>query len=183
MNRRVLAATGMLVLAASFTVASGETNTGSGASGSGAAATDSNAQASTPAAAAMPGYNQPVRDGKFEFVVKSLKCGAPKVGGQYLEAKAQGQFCLATISVKNIGTEAQTFDASSQEAKNGEITYKADSMASIYANKDPNTFLNQINPGNSVTAVVVFDIPKTGKIESLLLHDSPFSDGVAVKVA
>ena len=32
------------------------------------------------------------------------------------------------------------------------------------ANTNTQTFLEQINPGNAVTGVIVFDIPKDGKI-------------------
>src|SRR5262245_21771627 len=46
---------------------------------------------------------QPVRDGKFEFTVQSVKCGVSQVGEDPLTKTAQGQFCLVTISVKNIG--------------------------------------------------------------------------------
>lgn len=127
---------------------------------------------------------QPARDGKFEFTVKSTKCGVAKVGTDLLGAKAQGQFCLVTINVKNIGKEAQMFDGSSQKAYAADGTeYSADSGAAIYANKNAETFLNDINPGNQVTGVVVFDIPKNVKLTKLELHDSPFSGGVAVTLS
>ncbi len=197
MNRRALAATVMLVAAASFTIASGSSSSsGSGASGSSSESSETENSEAAPSeeasgeasesgsgAAPASGLNQAVRDGKFEFTVKKVKCGVKSVGGDFLETKAQGQFCLVTMKIKNIGTEAQTFDASSQEAKNGEVTYKADGTASLYANEDPNTFLNEINPGNSVTAIVVFDIPKNGKLQTLVLHDSPFSGGVEIKAS
>ncbi|MFJ2085616.1 DUF4352 domain-containing protein [Micromonospora chokoriensis] len=124
---------------------------------------------------------EPARDGKFEFTVKSSKCGVAKVGSAPLEQKAQGQFCLVTVNVKNIGKEAQMFDGSSQKAYAADGTeYSADSGAAIYANKNAETFLNDINPGNQVTGVVVFDIPKNVKLTKLELHDSPFSGGVDV---
>lgn len=44
------------------------------------------------------------------------------------------------------------------------------------------TLLNDINPGNQVTGVVVFDIPKNVKLTRLELHDSPFSGGVPVSL-
>jgi hypothetical protein len=126
-------------------------------------------------------FNEPVRDGKFEFVVKSLTCGKAKEGDEVLNKTAQGQYCEVALSVKNIGTEAQIFDGSSQKAKgaNG-ATYENDGEAEIYANSDNDTFLNKINPGNQATGTVIFDIPKDGKIVSLELHDSPFSGGVTV---
>ncbi|MFI6332468.1 DUF4352 domain-containing protein [Micromonospora chersina] len=127
---------------------------------------------------------QPARDGKFEFTVKSSKCGVAKIGTDMLGAKAQGQFCLVTVNVKNIGKESQMFDGSSQKAYAANGTeYSADGGAAIYANKNAETFLNDINPGNQVTGVVVFDIPKNVKLAKLELHDSPFSGGVTVSLA
>ncbi|MCW3843996.1 DUF4352 domain-containing protein [Micromonospora yasonensis] len=126
---------------------------------------------------------QPARDGKFEFTVKSSKCGVSKIGTDLIGAKAQGQFCLVTLNVKNIGKESQMFDGSSQKAYAANGTeYSADSGAAIYANKNAETFLNGINPGNQVTGVVVFDIPKNVKLAKLELHDSPFSGGVTVSL-
>ncbi|MFJ8582241.1 DUF4352 domain-containing protein [Micromonospora sp. NPDC093277] len=127
---------------------------------------------------------QPARDGKFEFTVKSSKCSVAKVGSDLLGAQAQGQFCLVTINVKNIGKESQMFDGSSQKAYAADGTeYSADGNAALYANKNAETFLNDINPGNQVTGVVVFDIPKKVKLAKLELHDSPFSGGVTVSLA
>jgi hypothetical protein len=127
---------------------------------------------------------QPARDGKFEFTVKSSKCGVAKVGSSMLGDKAQGQFCLITINVKNIGKESQMFDGSSQKAYAANGTeYSSDSGAAIYANENAETFLNDINPGNQVTGVVVFDIPKNVKLTKLELHDSAFSGGVTVALS
>lgn len=124
---------------------------------------------------------EPARDGKFEFTVKSTKCGVSKVGNNLLGATAQGQFCLITINVKNIGKEAQLFDGGNQKAYAADgAEYSADGQAAIYANKNAETFLNEINPGNQVTGVVVFDIPKKVKLTKLELHDSLFSGGVTV---
>jgi len=128
-----------------------------------------------------PGIGSPVRDGQFEFVVKSQKCGVAQVGGEFLNKTAQGQFCLVTMVVKNIGDEPRTFDDSNQVGYNAAgAKYSADGAASLYANENNETFLNEINPGNQVTGTVVFDIPKGGKIARLELHDSPFSGGVEV---
>ncbi|MGC4805060.1 DUF4352 domain-containing protein [Micromonospora sp. DT233] len=126
---------------------------------------------------------QPARDGKFEFTVKSSKCGVAKVGTSMLGDKAQGQFCLITINVKNIGKEPQTLDGSSQKAFTADGTeYSSDSEAGLYANDDQSTFFEEINPGNQVTGVFVFDIPKKVKLTKLELHDSMFSGGVTVSL-
>ncbi|BCL12393.1 hypothetical protein GCM10017556_01320 [Micromonospora sagamiensis] len=154
------------------------------AMGCGAGATDSADSAGGTGEdkkATVAKVGQPARDGKFEFTVKSSKCGVAKIGTDLLGQKAQGQFCLITVNVKNIGKEAQMFDGSSQKAYAADGTeYSADSGAAMYANKNAETFLNDINPGNQVTGVVVFDIPKNVKLTKLELHDSPFSGGVDV---
>ncbi|MFI5488958.1 DUF4352 domain-containing protein [Micromonospora echinaurantiaca] len=127
---------------------------------------------------------QAARDGKFEFTVKSAKCGVAKVGSDLLGDKAQGQFCLVTVNVKNIGKEPQTLIDSSQKAYAADGTeYSTDSEAAIYANKDQQTLFAEINPGNQVTGVLVFDIPKKAKLAKLELHDSPFSGGVEVALS
>ncbi|SCG53827.1 protein of unknown function [Micromonospora echinaurantiaca] len=157
---------------------SGATDTAS-SSGSGEGAAKGEEKAAKTAK-----IGQPARDGKFEFTVKSSKCGVAKVGTDLLGEKAQGQFCLITINVKNIGKEAQMFDGSSQKAYAADGTeYSSDTGAAIYANKNAETFLNDINPGNQVTGVVVFDIPKKAKLAKLELHDSPFSGGVEVALS
>lgn len=129
------------------------------------------------------GLNQPARDGKFEFTVTKVECGKAELGTGSTAKKAQGQYCLVTMTVKNIGDEARTFDAGSQKAHGaGEIKYEADGGATIWLD-DANSFLVDINPGNSVTGQVAFDIPKDAKILKLELHDSMFSGGVMVAVA
>jgi hypothetical protein len=126
---------------------------------------------------------QPVRDGKFEFVVQKIRCGVDKVGNQYLNEKAQGQFCLVTLTVRNIGNEPQTFSDFDQLAYDSKAReYKPDTEAGIYANEDTNVWLNEINPGNKITGVLVFDIPGGTKLTILELHDSGFSGGVEVSL-
>jgi len=124
------------------------------------------------------------RDGKFEFTITSFACGKTSVGtNPYLTKEAQGQFCLLDVSVKNIGTEAQIFDSSSQYLfDTGGSKLSADGSASLYANPEGSTFLNQINPGSSVSGTVVFDVAKGITPVSAELHDSAFSGGVKVNL-
>jgi hypothetical protein len=134
--------------------------------------------------AAGPGLGDKVRDGKFEFTVTKVDCSKARVGGQYLDKKAQGTFCQVSLTVKNIGDEAQTFTGSSQKAMDAKGTeFSNDSEAEIYANQDNSTFLNEINPGNQSKGLVIFDVPKGTKLTRLELHDSPFSGGVTVSLS
>lgn len=128
----------------------------------------------------LPGLNDKVRDGKFEFVVKGIQCGQTKVGNEYLNEKAQGEFCFVKMSVKNIGDEAQMFNGSAQYAYDAKgHKFENDTKAEIMLEEN-STFLEDINPGNKVTGTVIFDVPKKTKITKLELHDSMFSGGVEV---
>ena len=97
-----------------------------------------------------------------------------------LGEKAQGQFVLVHVTVANIGTESQLLTDSAQtlfDAKGRK--FSADTTAAIYI-KDNDVFLNEINPGNTVQGVLVFDMPKDAAPASIELHDSAFSGGVSV---
>jgi hypothetical protein len=136
-----------------------------------------------PRAAATPTFNEPVRDGKFEFVVSAVTCGHRELVNGILRAKPQGQFCVVDLRVANIGTEARRFADGSQKAYGPDgVQYAADTGAGVVVNGNGNAVWNVVNPGNSVVAKVVFDIPPTATIETLELHDSPLSAGVTVDV-
>ena len=119
---------------------------------------------------------QPVRDGKFEFTVEKVKCGVTKVGDSLLNDKAQGQFCLVTLKVRNTGSEAQTLDDSSQYAfGTSGAKYDSDTAAGIDANNGTATFLNDINPGNSVPAssCTTSPRPRTSRSSNSTTRRSP----------
>jgi hydrogenase maturation factor len=121
-----------------------------------------------------------VRDGTFEFTVTSVEAGVTRVGSDLIGQDAQGQYVLVHLTVANIGTEAQYFSDSSQKAFDAQDRqFSADSAAGVYLDGN-NTLLNQINPGNTVTGTVVYDVPADAKLTRLELHDSPFSGGVEV---
>ena len=143
-------------------------------------APDSVKPAQKPADAAGPGVGDPARDGKFEFVVQTVTCGKASVGSGFLVQEAQGTFCLIKVQVKNIGDEARTFTGANQKAFAGKVEYSNDTGAELAANEQAATFLEEINPGNSVAATLVFDVPKGTKLTAIELHDSAFSGGVTV---
>lgn len=125
-----------------------------------------------------------VRDGKFEFVVKSLECGKTSVGtNQYLTKAPQGQFCLLNLTVKNIGNEAQSLLSSNQYLFNDAgQKYSADDTATMYNSPNGSSWYNDINPGNSVEGAIVFDVPKDVVPTVAQLHDSAFSSGIKVNL-
>lgn len=135
----------------------------------------------TPPAADEPGVGDPVRDGQFEFTVQRVKCGAKRVGGQFGE-DAQGKFCFVYMTVKNIGDQSQAFSGDEQLMFDEEgREFSADTEAQFYLD-DGNAIYEEINPGNKVEGIVVFDIPKDARPARLELHDSIFSGGVDVLI-
>lgn len=181
-RHKILTGVGVFILLFSILGASGsESNTNT--NNNSAAETTKPAETANKVETASVG--QAVRDGKFEFKVNSLKCGETSVGGEYLNEKAQGQFCRLNLSIENIGNEPQSLLSSDQKLiDNKEREFRADDTATIYAASDTgaNTWYEQINPGNSVKGDILFDVPKGVKITTVELHDSSFSNGVKVSL-
>ena len=123
-------------------------------------------------------------DGKFAFTVNSVKCGETSIGDQYLNKAAQGQFCRLNITARNIGNEAQTLDTTTQYLYNAQgQKYSSDTTATLYAEpSSSSSWYTDVNPGNTVTGDILFDIPKTATPTTAILHDSAFSGGVKVSL-
>jgi hypothetical protein len=131
-----------------------------------------------------PGLNSPVRDGKFEFTVKSVECGEDKIGSGFMAEKAQGQFCIAKVRVSNIGDESQMFDGTSQYLYDQDGREFTASTEAAFVLPESQSFLEDINPGNTVSGKVIWDVPASGfKATELELHDSMLSEGVEVSLS
>ena len=124
-----------------------------------------------------------VRDGKFQFTITKVT-HARRVGGAYLNKTAQGRYTIVSVRVTNIGSQTQTLDDSSQYAFDASgRKFTADSTADIYmASGQHSTWLQDINPGNTVTGKIAFDMPRGDKAVKVEVHDSAFSDGVTVRL-
>jgi hypothetical protein len=55
-----------------------------------------------------------VRDDSYQFTVTNVRCRVSRVGSQYLGEKAQGQFCLVKLRVKNVGDDPIYFSDENQ---------------------------------------------------------------------
>jgi hypothetical protein len=123
-----------------------------------------------------------VRDGRLEFVVRSVQCGVGQIGPDYADERAHGQFCLVSLTVKNIGDQPRTLPDAAQKGfgTNG-ARYGASTSAALYTNdSEAQTWLTAINPGGELTGTIVYDLPRGIELARLELHDSPSSAGVTV---
>jgi hypothetical protein len=163
---------------------SGLTGTEGGQSSPGPATSDEpEAEPKSEDVRKVAGLGDPVRDGKLEFTVTKIETGVAEIGDEYFGKKAQGQFLLVHVKVENIGDEAQTFFGENITALDADDReFSADTEAVIYLDES-NSFINEINPGNTAEGIVVFDVSKDTKITALELHDSFFSGGVTVEVS
>ncbi len=158
------------------------------AAGGGSKSTKSSTSSDTSkptAAATTAKIGEEADDGKFAFTVTGIKCGEPTVtdSSGYLTKTAQGQYCLLTLSVKNIGDKQQLFSESDQKLLNATSQqYSPDSTATLYNSSNSDVFLSQINPGNTVSGVLVYDIPAGQTPVTAELHDSSLSNGVKVNL-
>jgi hypothetical protein len=161
---------------------SSKSDTSGGSSASASQGSSSSEGAKPPS---TPGLNQPADDGKFRFVATTFTCGQTYLvnDNEFENATAQGQWCLLSLSYSNIGTEAQTFETSSQYVYDASgKQYSADTNGTIAANPSSSQCVTyqQINPGVSSSCAVAFDIPKGVVATYAMLHDSSVSDGVKV---
>lgn len=127
------------------------------------------------------GIGRQYRDGKFAFTVTKIKRGVRRVGNEYFGETAQGEYTLVHVTVRNIGDEARMFDSHNQtliDTRGRE--FEADGEATIAMGRESNAFLEDINPGNSVKGILVFDAPRGTEFRAIELHDSMFSGGVTV---
>lgn len=135
---------------------------------------------SNPGATASLG--QPVRDGKFEFTVKGVECGVESIGEGALAQQAQGQFCLLDLTITNTGDKAQTMFGNNQKLLDAAgKEYSADTSATMFTD-DSKAVFSEINPGNTVSGKIAFDVPQGVTPVAAVLHDSMFSNGVKVNL-
>jgi hypothetical protein len=142
----------------------------------------------TSTASTTPKLNQPANDGKFSFTITSFNCGETQItqpDDPDFTSQAQGQFCIMNLTVKNIGSVAQSFDASSQylyDSSNKQYSYSSDGTNTANpTSSDFGVYVN-VNPGVTISGIEVFDIPKGVVPVTATLHDSGASNGVKVNL-
>jgi hypothetical protein len=146
-----------------------------------ASALDDRERAGQQERTATPALGDRARDGQFQFVVHSSRCGVASVGQGLGRQTASGQFCLLGIEVVNAGAEGRSFEAGHQylldaagrrHSVNGAATWAYDGSARLIN--------RQLNPGQRIEGTLVYDVAEGVEPVQAELHDSPFSGGVKV---
>ncbi|MFC6705213.1 DUF4352 domain-containing protein [Flexivirga alba] len=130
-----------------------------------------------------PGIGTPVKSGDLQFTVTKVVRDQTQVGQQYLTQKAQGRYTLVYVTVRNVGKESETLDDSEQKIKDADSkTYETDSMAEL-SMKNNDVWLQQINPGNAVDGILVYDMPAGVKATAIDFSGGFFEDAKTVQLS
>ncbi|WP_433624290.1 protein kinase domain-containing protein [Nocardia sp. CA-120079] len=173
----------MLAAGCAALIAFGNTGSGGGtrtADPSAAVRDGDTAQSAEPPAPVAAGLNSPVRDGKFEFVVTSVDSGVPRIGLQ----NASGSYSVVTVEVRNISDEAKWFlpvgqrlvDTHGRQVDHNAIATMWQTTQRRYG------YSFELQPGQSATTQLVFDIAQDATPSRLELHDFMLSNGATVEL-
>lgn len=106
-----------------------------------------------------PGIGDTVTTDGFEITVVSVETGVASVGNEFLNEDAQGAFTLVSVTVKNTGNSAETVFSASFTLRDAQAReFDASSTASVYLG-DTGFAFEKINPGNTASGILVFDLP------------------------
>jgi hypothetical protein len=129
------------------------------------------------------GLGDPVRDGQFEFVVRSVDCGAASVGRGVAPKPAQDQFCLVALEVENTGTEGRSFGGGQQFLFDSDGNrHDPDLAATARHEGDGRLWSSHLNPGQRLEGTLVYDVPRSITPSRVELHDGLLSGGATVEL-
>jgi hypothetical protein len=135
------------------------------------------------AAASRTNLGTPVREGAVVFVVDDVRCGPDRLGPTGDQYRAEGRFCLVTMTARNDGIEPVRIHQLAQRAHGtAGARYIPDPAAARYANPADDPF-GRLPPGGSVAGVLVFDIPPAARLTHVEVHAGVYTRGVAVSVS
>ncbi len=107
---------------------------------------------------AVPGIGDTVEVGDFSVRVTDVEPGVEWVGDSTFGEAPQGQFVKVYVTVENTGTEADYFLDSEQKLVDDQDRQHSTSSAAWMLDEE-SLFLTEINPGNKVEGVLLYDVP------------------------
>lgn len=121
----------------------------------------------------------------FEYTLTGYECGIPSVGGEFSPEVATGQYCRIALSAKNVGNEAADLNYRDFRLVEGEALYSTESWVNIRGNGDGEStgFLDEINPGLTVTGGIYFDVPADLIPSRAVLSESWLADDIYVELS
>lgn len=128
----------------------------------------------------VAGIGDSVTSGELEIVVSSVGDPVTTIGDEYVNDTAQGEYIPVEVSVTNNGTDSEYVGDSDINLVAGESTYSSDSGAIMYL--DDAFLFEEINPGNTLSGTLVFDVPEGTDIDSVTFSGGIFSKDAVIEV-
>lgn len=124
-----------------------------------------------------------VTDKDLAFTVTNVTT-AKTLGNEFTRKESQGVFNIITIKIENKGKETITVDSSMlqiTDSQNRKFDRSIDGQtAKGLAQGKVDLFLQQVQPGLSVTGDIVFDLPSDIQEPKLIVKGSLFSSGKVI---
>lgn len=108
--------------------------------------------------------------GSFSVVVEGISDPVTKIGSDMVGTDEQSEFLLVDVSVTNDSDEAAAVSNSSFKLLSGEIEFEPSTSDALYLEGDALVF-DKINPGNTLTGQLVFDVPEGTIIDAIVFQD------------
>jgi len=104
-------------------------------------------------------------------------------GGRPGDAKAQGQFCLVSLTVKDTSNEGHSFGRNNAMAYDAAGTAYRPDFDDFDFDLDARVdfFEAPVQPGGTITGIIVFDIPKGVTIDRLTIDESLLPGAATIK--
>ncbi len=137
----------------------------------------SNSQNTGSQTKAIAKVGEPAQDGDLAFTATDVTT-ASSLGNQYTQKDAQGMFLVVTLKIENKGKETKTVDSSmiiltDSQGRKFDRSIEGQTAKGLSQGK-VDLFLQQVQPGLSVTGDIVFDIPKDAAGLKLLVKGGLF---------
>ncbi|WP_207652685.1 DUF4352 domain-containing protein [Desulfosporosinus sp. FKA] len=122
-----------------------------------------------------------------KITVTGFQTAATVGTNEYSTAKAQGVFKIVKLTITNNQKDAITVDSNSfklVDDQGREFTDSTEAQTALMTSdsSNQNFFLKQINPGITVSGLVVFDVPKDAKGFKLKATGGMMGDPIMLKV-
>lgn len=131
------------------------------------------------------GLNQEVVDKDLSFTITNVT-KQKNVGNSYTKKTAQGMFYIVTVQIKNNGDKTTTFDSSMAvmtDSQNRQFERSIEGQTVLGMEKGSvDLFLQQVQPGLSVTGKIIFDVPEDIADPMVVVKGSIFSSGQKIKL-
>jgi len=133
---------------------------------------------STPHTVTLHDHNS-AKDGDVTFTLSTYTCGLARIGNDAAYSDANGQYCTASVQVKNTSSSVLQLTSQEQTAVTTDNkSYKADAVALYYVGND--SWYDAIEPKTVSSGKFVFELPRGAQLHKFVFHADVKTDGAAI---